>query len=172
MDEPATAETIIHALSQFRPDEISEEDGHGHDAAPQLEDHEAGHRADNAEADVQADAVNAPEQMSRTELEEEVLRLRGVVHGGSGSRPATVSLSLTPSRSTSVSGQSNSVKRPRPRKAPKLTDDILPTVPDIVRLQPDTGKRVEKDRKTELYKAIRLTVCSWIRSSVFHLCSR
>lgn len=114
---PATAETIIHALSQF---------------------HTPIEHVSERERDASAEGL---ESFSRRQLEEEVLRLRGVVQEQPGSHPDA---SL---RASSIQEASS-------------TRSIRPGQPVVPRssLQADTGKRVEKNRRTELFRAIRCCV--------------
>jgi hypothetical protein len=126
-DQPATAETIIHALSQFGAEQ--EEEQHASDHLDQYST-----LLSNQENSDQHDLGG----LTRGELEAEVLKLRGLVYQDSAS--------------ASPSENIPSVKRRRRRDGSKAT------AAEKNRVDGQTGKRVERDRKTELYKAIRQTV--------------
>jgi hypothetical protein len=118
-DQPATAETIIHALSQFGAEQ---EQSH---ASNQL-DHYSTLLSNPSEAHDQHDLGG----LSRGELEAEVYQ---------------------DSATTSPSGEHATVAKRRRRDGSKVAE--MGNAVDV-----QTGKRVERGRKTELYKAIRQTV--------------
>jgi hypothetical protein len=124
-DQPATAETIIHALSQFGAEQ---EEQH---ASNQLDQYSA--LLSNQEVSDQHDLGG----LTRGELEAEVLKLRGLVYQESAS--GSPSENIPP------------VKRRR-------RDGAKATVTEKHKVDGQTGKRVERGRKTELYRAIRQTV--------------
>jgi hypothetical protein len=126
-DQPATAETIIHALSQFGAEQ---EEQH---ASNQLDQYST--LLSNQEVSDQHDLGG----LTRGELEAEVLKLRGLVYHDSVSASASPSENIPP------------VKRRR-------RDGAKATVTEKNRVDGQTGKRVERGRKTELYRAIRQTV--------------
>jgi hypothetical protein len=124
-DQPATAETIIHALSQFGAEQ---EEQH---ASNQLDQYSA--LLSNQEVSDQHDLGG----LTRGELEAEVLKLRGLVYQESAS--GSPSENIPP------------VKRRR-------RDGAKATVTEKHKVDGQTGKRVERGRRTELYRAIRQTV--------------
>lgn len=91
--------------------------------------------------------------MSRQELENEVIRLRGLVQAPSDN---------------DATENTKSVALPSRKRRKKLTptDDVDAPAREI---QAGTGKRVEKDRKTELYKAIRHRVRLHSSPQVTHI---
>ena len=127
-DQPATAETIIHALSQFGAEQ--EEQQHASEHFNQYST-----LLSNPGVVDQHDLGG----LTRGELEAEVLKLRGLVYQDPLSASASPSETLP------------SVKRRR-RDGAKVTST------GKNKLDGQTGKRVERGRKTELYRAIRQTV--------------
>jgi hypothetical protein len=125
-DQPATAETIIHALSQFGAEQEEQHHASGH-----LNQYST--LLSNQEVSDQHDLGG----LSRGELEAEVLKLRGLVYQESAS--GSPSENIPP------------VKRRR-------RDGAKAAIKEKNRVDGQTGKRVERGRKTELYKAIRQTV--------------
>jgi hypothetical protein len=143
-DTPATAETIIHALSQF------------HAQQSHLDQSLAAHDLHSPSHHLEQDELPHDTQlgdMSRQELEAEVLKLRGLVspdmgHGntslagsGGSKRPRLEGASRPRNQITSSSSSS----RGRGKGKEKAVNSV----------NANTGKRIEKERKTELYKAIR-----------------
>jgi hypothetical protein len=127
-DQPATAETIIHALSQF--------------GAEQEEQQHASEHLNHYSTLLSNQGVGDQHDLgglTRGELEAEVLKLRGLVYQESVSASASGSENIPP------------VKR-------KRRDGVKAAVTEKNKVDGQTGKRVERDRKTELYKAIRQTV--------------
>jgi len=128
-DQPATAETIIHALSQFGAEQ-EEQQQHASEQFNQystllsnpgvVDQHELG-------------------GLTRGELEAEVLKLRGLVYQDPISASASPSENIPPSKR-------------RRRDGAKVTSA------EKNKVDGQTGKRVERGRKTELYRAIRQTV--------------
>lgn len=133
-DQPATAETIIHALSQFG---AQQEQEHGQDQSQEGE-HASTHLEDYSNLLSNQGIVDQHDlgELTRGELEAEVLKLRGLVYQEQIS--TTPAMELAPA-----------VKRQR-RAENKVSEKNSVDV--------QTGKRVERGRKTELYKAIRQTV--------------
>jgi hypothetical protein len=152
-DTPATAETIIHALSQFREEnghhgDQAETSGEGHPYSS-LSLHDLPTSADQGLRHGSG-GPNDLGNMSRRDLEAEVLKLRGLV-----------SLDAA---SSSTGDDSGTVKRPRASESAtsrtvsrnRRTDRSKGKEVDKVRsVDTNTGKRMEKERRTELYKAIR-----------------
>lgn len=140
-DQPATAETIIHALSQFGAGEV--EQGVGNDASDSLH-HYSTLLSNQGQLDKDSTEKHGLGGMSRQELEAEVLKLRGLVHLESNSP----SLDIQVNRPERGDVPDSSAKRVKMTKGKGKAFDV-----DI-----QTGKRIEKGRKTELYRAIRQTV--------------
>jgi len=126
-DQPATAETIIHALSQFG----AEQDQHQLGEEQRASDHTS-HYTTLLSTPGEGSEHNDLGGLSRGELEAEVLKLRGLVYQESAS--PSVEVPIAKSRKSGAS------------KGKETSVDI------------QTGKRVERERRTELYKAIRQTV--------------
>lgn len=123
---PATAETIIHALSQF----------HSPGEHAPYDDHQSDH------VDVVGDTSDGLQGLSRRQLEDEVLRLRSIVN----ERPDILTSASHPSSPNAEAGPSR-------RKPQTGRTEVQSAV-----LQAETGKRVERNRRTELYRAIRAYV--------------
>lgn len=140
-DQPATAETIIHALSQFGAEEV--EQGVGNDASDSLH-HYSTLLSNQGQLDNDNTEKHGLGGMSRQELEAEVLKLRGLVHLRSKS-PSVDIQAIHPERGDVTE---SSAKRVKTTKGKGKAFDM-----DI-----QTGKRIEKGRRTELYRAIRQTV--------------
>jgi len=128
-DQPATAETIIHALSQFGAEQ-EEQQQHASEHLNQYS---------TLLSDQDTRSQNDLGGLTREELEAEVLKLRGLVDQDSVSASASSGAHLP------------SAKR-------RKHDGGKATATEKNRVDHQTGKRVERGRKTELYKAIRQTV--------------
>ena len=128
-DQPATAETIIHALSQFGAEQ-EEQQQHASEHLNQYS---------TLLSDQDTRSQNDLGGLTREELEAEVLKLRGLVDQDSVSVPASPGEHVP------------SAKRRR-------RDGVKARVTEKNRVDHQTGKRLERGRKTELYKAIRQTV--------------
>ena len=157
VNAPATAETIIHALSQFHTEH---EQGGGYDHDQNLFNLQdrltsgTGNATGTGTDDLEGDDETLG-GMSRRELEDEVIRLRGLVQappdGGNGNGDeGTHDTRLLPGPS---------------RKRLKKSASTVDVAPPLREIQPGTGKRVERDRKTELYKAIRhrVSYTPWLK---------
>jgi len=140
-DQPATAETIIHALSQFGAGEV--EQGVGNDASDGLH-HYSTLLSNQGQLDKDNTEKHGLGGMSRQELEAEVLKLRGLVH--LESEPPSVDIRASRPERGDVTNSSAKRVTMTKRKGKAFDVDI------------QTGKRIEKGRKTELYKLIRQTV--------------
>jgi hypothetical protein len=142
-DQPATAETIIHALSQIGADVRPQQQGRGSDASDSLHHYSTLLSNDN-QLNEDDSGQHDLEGMSRRDLEAEVLKLRGLVSQGSNSPSVQVQGDVRDQRDPA----NGPIKRVKTAKGRQMA----------VKVNVQTGKRVEKDRKTELYKAIRHTV--------------
>jgi hypothetical protein len=150
-DQPATAETIIHALSQFgnvEQDQDHHQDHHHH--ANDYDNLLPENVTEELELE-QEDELGGLGGMSRGELEAEVLKLRGMVYDTRTPTSSTMTSSHSKQGPALGSGseESRMVKR---RRLDSKEIDIT------VGRDLQTGKRVEKGRRTELGKAIRCHV--------------
>lgn len=166
VNAPATAETIIHALSQFHTEHNQ---GGAYDHV-----HDQHHEHDQALFNIQdrltsgndtgTDDLGGEDEtlggMSRQELEDEVIRLRGLVqaHPVDGNANGIGAGDEITDDTRLLPGPS--------RKRRKKSTSAVDAAPPVREIQAGTGKRVERDRKTELYKAIRHRVSPALDSSV------
>ena len=138
VNAPATAETIIHALSQFKSDHDLAQAGYRDDHQSNLNCFQD--RLTSSTDDEDTGGYGTLGGMSRRQLEDEVIRLRGLVQEPAQERHADDGAKL--------------VAEPSRKRRKKTTPAVEAEAP-VREMQAGTGKRVERDRKTELYKAIR-----------------
>lgn len=135
---PATAETIIHALSQFHSEHTHLDDLHAvYDDENAVNNSIPGNLTEHSSLNEGANVDTTLEGLSRSDLEHEVIGFPGHINDTNGL--------------DAVSSPPAGASRRRNTKSSTTAQDA-----GVIReLQVATGKRVERDRKTELYKVIR-----------------
>jgi hypothetical protein len=151
-DQPATAETIIHALSQFGNVDQDQDHHHHHHHANDYNNLLPEHVTEELELELeQEDELGGLGGMSRGELEAEVLKLRGMVYDTRTPTPSTMTSSHL--RQGQALGSESEESRMVKRRRLEFKEIDIKVGRDL-----QTGKRVEKGRRTELGKAIRCHV--------------